>query len=374
MVVNTIDQLKSNPLYWASLGSRELFHSNFLGWLFEKYPSSAKVILNDDIEGFEVLREKHNIDLVLKSSTYIIAIENKFKDVPKAEQLNKYTVVLKEKYKSQSIKKILLTLMSPSEEAKGWETVLYHDLARRLQEWVEESKTKICARHIIYIEDYIRLVIGIVEILSDYEDQSSYWFELDKNDNFKALKNIRFQDTVMKNYASKLHQDIKIFLNENCNFSEYIVSNFGMHNKQAAVHFSISTASEKNNLYDSDISLGVSIQGKTYRRVIGKNAFKLKDHRTDESIISTLCQFEKEHNFNSSDWLPEWSGTKGEPIFYDSKPHSTKMTKLYGSYKPAYIYRYIDIGGSSGIKIEDIKHYVETDMRLAKKLIEKIKT
>lgn len=368
-----VKKLKSNPLYWASLGSRELFHSNFLGWLFEQYPSSAKAILNVDIEKFEVLREEHNIDLLLKSSNCLIAIENKFKDVPSAEQLDRYTALLNKHYDPQTTKMILLTLMPPSDIIEDWKTILYISLIGSLEKWIENPGEKLSHKHKIYILDYIQLISGIVGIINAFEDHPSYWFELHDNKSFEALKNIRFQDTVIKHCASRFHQDVKILLSKDCILSEDIVSNFSMHNKQAAAHFSISTANDKNRLGDNDISLGVSIQGRTYRRVIGMNAFNLKDNRVDEDITCILGELEKSRNFKTSDWLPKWDGKKGEPIIYNVKSYSTKMTKLYGSYKPAYIYRYIDIGGDTGLKIGELKNHIESDMQLAKKLIEKIK-
>ena len=32
---NLIDKLKNNPLHYMSLGSKELFHSNFWAWLID---------------------------------------------------------------------------------------------------------------------------------------------------------------------------------------------------------------------------------------------------------------------------------------------------------------------------------------------------
>jgi hypothetical protein len=91
-------RLKANPVYCMSLGSRELFHSNLLGWMFEKYPRTVSV-LTEPVrpvvpDCIKVEREKKNMDLLVTfseaTSHHAIVVEVKVKDVPGAKQLTAY--------------------------------------------------------------------------------------------------------------------------------------------------------------------------------------------------------------------------------------------------------------------------------------------
>lgn len=108
-----ISEINNNPMFRLSLGAKELFHSNFLAFLFEQsdLPNLQKLLLSkfdvdiDDVENYEIetLRERNNFDLIVwvkpkkweseeefLSNCHIIFIENKFKSVPTQKQLNDY--------------------------------------------------------------------------------------------------------------------------------------------------------------------------------------------------------------------------------------------------------------------------------------------
>jgi len=106
-----------------SLGSRELFHSNFLAWLFENNPEVIEIIFGVSCSGsagLKVLRESQQIDIVVEIQDgsepgklgTVLAIENKVKDTPNASQLRKYSEKLSQKYDGQAgrIEKYVLSL------------------------------------------------------------------------------------------------------------------------------------------------------------------------------------------------------------------------------------------------------------------------
>lgn len=97
----TVDDLKHNPIFAMSLGSKELFHSNFLEWLLtdETLKDKTKglrhlLIGSSEQKNFHVYREKYNFDLLIangeetedelknKEIKYTV-IENKFKSMPR---------------------------------------------------------------------------------------------------------------------------------------------------------------------------------------------------------------------------------------------------------------------------------------------------
>ena len=97
-------ELSDNPLFAMSLGGKELFHSHFLFWL--SYTSSQKKATKELREwlfgekSVDILwgeREKYNFDLLFQYKhkneleNKFLVIENKFKSIPRIEQLCEYT-------------------------------------------------------------------------------------------------------------------------------------------------------------------------------------------------------------------------------------------------------------------------------------------
>ena len=101
---NLICDLSKNIMFKLSLTSKELFHSNFLAWVFEKYQLECSKIFNISElkdESTKIIREE-NIgknkngkkcvaDIVIENGGNKIIIENKFKCLPDLNQLKDYT-------------------------------------------------------------------------------------------------------------------------------------------------------------------------------------------------------------------------------------------------------------------------------------------
>src|SRR5690606_11692082 len=86
-----IESLQSSALFRLSLSSKELFHSNFLAWLFEMYPKASGHALSPYIKNKNVSikekegvkREKRNRDLTIHfDNGEVLIIENKVKSLP----------------------------------------------------------------------------------------------------------------------------------------------------------------------------------------------------------------------------------------------------------------------------------------------------
>lgn len=85
----TIEKIKASPLFYLSLSSRELFHSNFWVWLSTLNKiETAKLFSDKTITNDITFKRGHNqINGEFKASVdlYVadkIAIENKVKDFP----------------------------------------------------------------------------------------------------------------------------------------------------------------------------------------------------------------------------------------------------------------------------------------------------
>ena len=129
---NIIENLKNNFLFQASLGSKELFHSNLIAWILEQENENgeyealkiflktinAKVPLNSlkKENEIKISREENNIDLIIKwkenEEWNFVFIENKIKSIPTSTQLEEYNEKVK-KYTNQEFNnKFLLTPLS----------------------------------------------------------------------------------------------------------------------------------------------------------------------------------------------------------------------------------------------------------------------
>ena len=87
-------RLKGSLLFYMSLGSKELFHSNTWAWLIERDNNFARIFFPSIPQGaaITVTREEKNRDLTIwvnkgTNNAQAYVIENKFKSIPRRGQL-----------------------------------------------------------------------------------------------------------------------------------------------------------------------------------------------------------------------------------------------------------------------------------------------
>lgn len=184
MTQRLVDILRESPLFNVSLASKELFHSNFLAWLFTTYPRESGALLSKFLMETheppyvtEVLREFRNRDLTIRfSDGQELVIENKVKSLPYLEQLREYSAdaELHQRF-------LLLSLLPPPFSSKGgvkidgatWRILTYGELARML----EELRGKIAdTYHAAMISDYIAFIAAFSELFSSrVTDGNTRW-------------------------------------------------------------------------------------------------------------------------------------------------------------------------------------------------------
>ncbi|WP_407343365.1 hypothetical protein [Pengzhenrongella phosphoraccumulans] len=141
VVRDTCAALQANPVLHLSLGSKELFHSNLLGWLFAT-PAVARDALAPWLEasathtGHRVFNELHHLDLIVElDGARPIVVENKVFSLPDEGQLDGYTATNIPATGLAPATKLLLSLADPGWPGgtyDGWTWVRYPDLARRV--------------------------------------------------------------------------------------------------------------------------------------------------------------------------------------------------------------------------------------------------
>lgn len=114
-----LERLHNMAIFRLSLGSKELFHSNFLEYLWDCDKESFKEIIRNLCGDNQVLtadqkyfisREKENFDVCIYHTSnneedgkavYDVIIENKVKSIPYKEQLEEYVKKVAQKQESQ---------------------------------------------------------------------------------------------------------------------------------------------------------------------------------------------------------------------------------------------------------------------------------
>lgn len=183
------NELQQNPMYRLSMSSLELFHSNFLEWLFDIDHEAFLKCFDlpvDNSSTYTIEREYHLgkkekkqwvTDIaVFKNGNLILIIENKIKSTPSKGQL-KYQSELAKKLAQQKTadaaneetdakslcKKVLLSLFEYSvSEAKsyGFDIVLYKELCGKIQANYKSYRSSNS-----YINDYCEMLKNLQEVI-----------------------------------------------------------------------------------------------------------------------------------------------------------------------------------------------------------------
>lgn len=172
---------KPNIFNVLKLDRYEIRHSNFIAWLMDP---NEKHGLNDtflnlflidmsdlfesskktEIEqrgNFKWLKREsvENIDLFLEFDNLVIAIENKFYSDEHSDQLTKYREYV---FKHFANKPSLFVYLTPdgrlTKANNEYVSYSYHQIAKHLQEILNDEKYKLCNRTKLYIEDYLHSI------------------------------------------------------------------------------------------------------------------------------------------------------------------------------------------------------------------------
>ena len=189
-----LEKLRDLPIFKLSLGSKELFHSNFLEYLWEVDHRLFLNIINRLLpkgeylleDGYELSRELENFDLCLyhnsKSPIYDLIIENKVKSIPFKEQLKEYKVKAEKSLTPPHFLLLSLVENFPDceelekvenyKEYGHWHIVHYNQLREAIEQEKELWPT---TKDRTYIEDYCTFIDLLhqlqQEILKDIETQ-----------------------------------------------------------------------------------------------------------------------------------------------------------------------------------------------------------
>ncbi len=396
-----LNRLKESPLFNLSLGSKELFHSNFIAWLGENDATRSifidilKMLLNgknyDWISEFKqhpdqyvILREYKHFDLcILKENNPVLILENKVKSIPTFDQLDKYSQKIA--LQQNNCCCILLTLIDDFAdkeiiESKGWIIVTYNDLAQCLNNISFYHNS-----YIHYLIDDYRFFVNVLNSISaNWMISDRYMLE---NDISQKLCDLRIVDLAQKLQVCRLFMELKKAITEKgiasripCRPLFWKLNNsnmkiaVGYSNKSALLDIVLFLDKSKDiNDIDNNINtLHIQLQGEQYRHAyefeITKKQFEILSEtkpRTKNYNNNVKIIIENKQDLNKyKSWLSDYIKAKNK-IFKASEIMPSK--DYYNSYKGSgngkyslFIYQYHKIRDNAIIK--DIVNCIISDI------------
>ncbi len=326
-----IQKLKNSFVYNASLGSKELFHSNTWAWLLERDKKFVKVFFDIDIEKVKIkniLRESKNIDLTIETDSGLYIIENKLKSIPTYEQLNKYIL------ENSDTKGLLTGIANTLDLSKlpNWSFLNYETIAKKILEILPTTDLK--SPDIEFIEEYCNVINTICNLLNNDNDGDVLKFSW-------SLEEIRLDDISHKFLMARLKQKINVDRLPYNNELMDLIHWTGYNRKSASLGFQYKPKNSSFRYY-------IEIQGYQYRYMLMDQA-----------------KFDKNELFKigvENGWLDgNFSKATNRKVF----GNETKMRDEFNKYETneyTVVYQHYNI---EGFTFKDIVNRIEEDMKKA---------
>jgi len=271
-----IAALNANPMFHMSLASKELFHSNFLYWLWKLDASKFLTLLNKLSEcndrrltpdRIEVKREYQHFDLCVlekdKPHNVLLVIENKVKSIPYVEQLNEYTGKLK-----NPCEKVLLTLMQEFPDKNNisdWKIKHYNDLADAIRESYVDTEYQ------TFIDEYIKFISNLHNLSTSWNPDSVL---ITQQEFYKDIKDLRLHDLFGKLFYSQIAAKLKEKLNEEIDVKELSnISVSSSYSDRGGPLFDVTI----RNLIDTETEFIIQVQGECYRHAVARHNISYAD-------------------------------------------------------------------------------------------------
>jgi hypothetical protein len=274
-----IARLKSSPLFYLFLSSRELFHTNFWYWLSTiNKTETIKLFSVDKYNGTidfkrEHIQNSYNekavIDLLISNDCKpAIVIENKVKDFPTKDQLYR----IRSSFKEQYIKYVLVTLFETTDILfDGWTILTYKELSQRIDSEIFSNNDYYSS----LIADYKEFTWNLACLSDMLGVRCCYDFAISFNlELFNKLNEIKLWEGYQKLRASHLL---------NC-FEEYNIHQlktaYRVNNQKATIDFFIVVREEYR--------IGIQIEDNQLRRFLdGANADCIAHKLMSDEIFFT---------------------------------------------------------------------------------------
>lgn len=383
IIINELEELYQNPMFRISLGSKELFHSNFLAFLWDCDKQAFLNMINDLLpkdnkinvsellgkEGLTIYREKENLDLCIchtenNKDCIDIIIENKVKSIPYIEQLDEYRQTAAKHQDKDStgtaVTYILLTLAEvfPNKEAiieSGWNIITYDQLVKAIiKQYYHKNNME--PRLQQYVADYTDFIdkLSALQIVDKFNDEpfhnpaiieayhktklsdlylkqrGSYFICLLLNKITEAQKSNRLGKIEVK-WGAKSQASGKNVVDNSKNAIIYLASGMNRGKSTITIHIYPKQCTS---------SYALQIEGNQYRHMFIQSGLIAKRSTKVEQYLNTMPFF-------AQDQLPE-------PLQKDWQGRGD-----FNQYQPDCLYKYVTFEKTTGgqmlnIVVEDI--------------------
>lgn len=332
-----IDALNANPMFHMSLASKELFHSNFLYWLWKLDASNFLTLLDKLSEcndfsrltpdSIEVKREYQHFDLCVlekgNPNKVLLVIENKVKSIPCLKQLNEYTGKLK-----NPCEKVLLTLMQnfPDKEDilnnSDWKIKYYNNLADAI------SMSYVVPEYQTFIDEYIKFISNLHNLSTSWNPDNVL---ITKQTFYKDVENLRLHDLFGKLFFSRVAAELKKKLvDQGVNLSNISVSS--SYSDRGGPLFDVTI----RNLIDTETEFIIQVQGECYRHAVARPNISYAD----------LCDEMKKNDAVQKMWWPDG--------YFIKKKSNLGYNKFdLKNVKGCFIHKYIKLVDSESCKVAE---------------------
>jgi hypothetical protein len=312
-----ISQVKKSPLFYLFLSSKELFHTNFWAWLFEinkaeaiklfsaskhtdiktpirEYNKSYNPTSENVIKGKQKDKSKDissAIDLFIKTKEHEIVVENKVKDFPTVDQLDRIVESFGPNTKA-SFKLVSLFYTGNIKLPSAWKVMNYEDLSYKINPSNLVKGISEVAKIQYYeslIEDYKQFIFNLHSLAfdSELEVTNNYDFANDFHKDqgvdrglFSLLDEIRFWEVYQKMRASHLKYEFEKF--NKLSFIGPVV--YGIHHQRATINFPVVLLLNEKD--EKILEIGVQLENDEFRKyVYCKNAASLLDKMKNNDVF-----------------------------------------------------------------------------------------
>lgn len=329
-----IEDLSKSPIFTMSLGSKELFHSNFWAFLMEhkdyRYLLYSLFPELEPSEPVKVKREYKNRDIVIIYHNKEYVIENKIKSYPDLEQLKRYG-----EDSNMALGIVTGINKPPFELPEKWRYISYSSIAKILRDVITSDK---------YLEsivtDYCNVLDSINKLmelsLKETSGRLSYW-----TDSIDMLNEVRLMDVYRKLKADDfavqckdVEERVKSMAKQHNGWDFYISRSF--HNGKATLSFELLKYVEKK--YKGQI--GVQLEDNQFRLFLGVAE---GSNKTVDDIFEIGIK---------NGWFDNSFNKKTSRKVFN---YSTSMSKNPCSYSGRWVYQYFDTWTEDGQNLQEYK-------------------
>lgn len=313
-----INVLKQSPIFAMSLGSKELFHSNFWKYLLDTKECSALIkLFFEDIDlskGYEIEREKQHMDLVIITNGQKYVVENKIKSYPSEKQLIDYT-------ENDICCGVITGIKKPPFiPPKPWHFVSYSEIANTLRaitfsdQFLNEVVKEYCK-----VLDAINYLMD--ESLKESNNVLSFWsettdllYDINLMDVYRKLKG----DDFVHFFNNKYQIDLETKAKE-LSIGWRYATDRSFNNAKATLSFKFI---KRDELDDYISEIGIQIEGEQFRLFFGaegdnkENLFKKGlsvkwfcndyDKKTKNIIEGKESSMRKEYCSYGKQWIYQY--------------------------------------------------------------------